>query len=215
MASASDPVPVATFPQEHLRRFLLAREAGDAEAMRRWWEMLVVDLFDRITAQVTYESIGHLDADEREDAVQLCLQSFSDKLITSFKGTSVGELVNAMKTLVKYRCIDVQRKETRHGGESLDAGWADDDPDRPGPDWERDEAWNRFDREQLGRDAQGFLDWMLPQLKGQQREVMELTLRGDTLEEICQQLSVSKPNAYQLRSRANKALVKLKEQYDA
>ena len=33
---------------EHLRRFLDARGRGDAAAMRRWWEELVIDLYDRV-----------------------------------------------------------------------------------------------------------------------------------------------------------------------
>ncbi len=42
MAARSDS-PVGRHDHEHLRRFLLARQAGDPVEMRRWWEELVID----------------------------------------------------------------------------------------------------------------------------------------------------------------------------
>ena len=43
---------------EHLRRFLDARARGDAAAMRRGWEELVIDLFDRVDGLCTRRTAG-------------------------------------------------------------------------------------------------------------------------------------------------------------
>lgn len=215
MASAPDPVPVAKHDDEHLRRFLLARRAGDTVEMRRWWGLLVEDFHERIRLRVAYESTGQLDRDEREDAVQLCLESFADGLFRTFDGTTMGELVNAMKRLVHFRCIDIQRKEARHSGASLDGGWDEEDSDRPTPDWEYDQAKRQFADAETGKDFMGFLAWALPQLPARPRRVAELMLASATTEEICAEFEVSVPNAHQLRSRASKELRQLKEQYDA
>ena len=51
---------------EHLRRFLDARARGDAAAMRRWWEELVIDLYDRVDGLVHAAHRGRLDAREHE-----------------------------------------------------------------------------------------------------------------------------------------------------
>ncbi len=215
MASAPDPLPVAKHDDEHLRRFLLARSAGDTVEMKHWWGLLVEDFYERIRLRVAYESNGHLDWHEREDAVQLCLESFSDGLFRTFDGTSMGELVNAMKKLVFFRCIDIQRKEARHSGASLDSGWDEADPDRPAPDWEYDQARRRFEDTEDGRDHIGFLAWALPQLRERPRRVAEMMLAFATTEEICTEFAVSVDNAHQLRTRASKDLRDLKEQYDA
>ena len=47
------------------------------------------------------------------------------------------------------------------------------------------------------------------------RHVLELTFRGDALDEIADELGITHENAYQRRSRGMKDLKKLKEQYDA
>ncbi len=52
VAARSDSPSVRRYDDEHLRRFLLAREAGDAAGMRRWWEELVIDFRDRMDGLV-------------------------------------------------------------------------------------------------------------------------------------------------------------------
>lgn len=203
---------------EHLRRFLDARARGDAAAMRRWWEEVVIDLYDRVDGLVVAAHRGRLDAREHEAAVALSLGRISERLIHSFSGTSMGELVNATATLARGICIDVQRasvRRHRHEGPSLDAGWDADAEDRPIPSWEGDEATRRFEAADRGTEARAFLDWALPQLQERRRAVVELTLHGAELPEIMRALGVSRDNAYQLRSRGLKDLKQLKERFDA
>ena len=202
---------------EHLRRFLAARRDGDAVEMRRCWEELVISIFDRMDGIVAVTHQGRLNDEEHELAVQLSLVRFSHRLIQTFAGTSMGELVNATKTLARGICIDVQRKAERDGrrSRSLDAGWDADADERPSTAWEADEALARFERDEQDADSQGFLDWALPQLRDARRQVVEQTFYGAQLPEICEELGLSRDNAYQLRSRGLKDLAKLKEQYES
>ena len=201
-----------------MRRFVAARAKGDAAAMRRWWEELVIDFADRMDNLVYLAHQGDLDHDEHELAVQMSLVRFSERLIGTFRGASMGELVNACKTLARGICIDVQRAAVRrraHEGRSLDHGWDADAEDRGAPRWEADEAAERYEREQRSAEVEDFLGWALPQLADDRRRVAELTFHGATVAEIMEELGITQANAYQLRSRGTKDLKQLKERYDA
>jgi hypothetical protein len=209
---------VGRHENEHLRRFLAARDRDDAVEMRRWWEELVIDFKDRMDGLVYLSHQGRLDDDEHELAVAMSMAKFSRNLIETFEGVSMGQLVNASKTLAWGICIDVQRSAVRqhqHESQSLDVGWNTDPKDGPAPAWEADEAWGRFDRAQRSAEVRDFLDWALPQILPERRRVLELSFQGAEIAEICAELEVTRDNAYQLRSRGFKDLKKLKEQYDA
>ena len=185
--------------------------------MRRWWEELVIDFRDRMDGLVVANHKGRLDAVEHEDAVQRAMTKFSVKLIDSFQGSSMGELVNATKTLCRFVCIDVvdDAKAYRERHYSLDDGWdggkAGDD--RPTPQWEADAAFEAFERGAAEADAEAFLVWALPQVRESYRGVLERTLAGVPLAEICTEFDLTPDNAYQRRSRGIKDLAKLYEQY--
>jgi hypothetical protein len=201
---------VGKHADEHLRRFLAARDRGDAAAMRKWWDELVVDFYDRIDGFVAAAHKGRLDDDEHELAVTMSMVRFSSRLIMTFAGISMGELVNATKTLARGICIDVQRqsiRDHRFEGPSLDVS--------EGPAWELDESARRYDDAESADDARDFVSWALPQIDVNRRRVLELTLYGAEIPEIMQELGITRENAYQRRSRGLKDLAKLKEQYDA
>jgi hypothetical protein len=209
---------VGRHADEHLRRFLAARTRGDAGEMRRWWNELVIDFFDRMDGFVYAAHKGRLDDDEHELAVAMSMARFSKNLIDSYDGISMGQLVNASKTLARGICIDVQRSAVRahrEEGPSLDAGWNADTEDAPAPTWEADEAVRRFERAERSAEVCDFLDWALPQVGDERRKVLELTFYGASLPEIVEELGISEANAYARRSRGMKDLKKLKEQYDA
>ena len=177
--------------------------------MREWWNKLVVDFYDRIDGFVAAAHKGRLDDDEHDTAVALAMTRFAHRLIWTFAGVSMGELVNATKTLARQICIDVQRKAVRDHrleGPSLD------EPERPA--WERDESERRYDDEQRAAEARDYIEWALPQIDENRRRVLELTLYGAEIPEITQELGITRENAYQRRSRGLKDLAKLKEQYD-
>ncbi len=205
------------YDDEHLRRFLAARARGDSREMRRWWNELVIDFFDRIDGLVGAAHRGRLDDDEHDEAVQLSMIKFSKNLIETFAGDSMGELVNATRTLARGICIDVQRKSIRVRdveSNSFDAGWDDDKEDAPSRSWETGEAWERAEREERRQDTIEFLNWALPQVAESRREVLKLTFEGAEVDEITGVLGLSRDNAYQLRSRGMSDLKKLKERYD-
>ena len=212
---ARDPTDVVTHDEEHLRRFLAARAAGDARAMRQWWDELVIDFHDRMDGLVALAHRGRLNAEEHELAVQLSLTRFSARLIHTFEGVSMGQLVNACKTLARGICMDVQRTSIRARGDvarSLDSGWDDDTSGRDA--WELEEADRRLTDEQLAADLREFFAWALPQVPENQRRVVELTQFGASLPEIAAELDISEENAYQRRSRGYAVLRRLKEQWD-
>jgi len=209
---------VGKHDDEHLRRFLRARAAGDAAAMRQWWEELVIDFFDRMDALVELAHRGRLDAGEHELAVHLAMVRFGTRLMGTFDGTSMGELVNACKTMARNICIDVQRSSiaARKGaGVSLDEGWDAGDADGPAPAGDAAEARRQYEADETSREIAGFLDWALPRLNDNRRPVVEMTINGASLPEICAELGIERDNAYQRRHRGLKDLSKLKEQYDA
>lgn len=187
--------------------------------MRRWWDELVVDFYDRMDGLVGAAHKGRLDDDEHDLAVQMAMTRFAMNLIDTYEGESIGQLVNACKTLARGICIDVQRLSISARGPgvvSLDEGWdADPEDDRPGPAWEAKEAHKRLDAEERGREASDFLDWALPQVTETRRRVLELTFQGATLDEIRAELGLEADAAYQRRSRGMQDLSRLKELYDA
>jgi DNA-directed RNA polymerase specialized sigma24 family protein len=209
---------VGRHAEEHLRRFVKARAAGDAAGMRRWWEELVIDINDRMDGLVAAAHKGRLDGAEHELAVQVAMIRFARNLVRTFEGSSMGQLINAAKTLAGYACMDVQREAiSQRGGTvaSLDEGWDAPAGDERGPPaWQHAAAARAFERDEAARDASSFLDWALPQLPEGRRQVLELTFDGWELAGICEQLQITEANAYQRRSRGMKDLTKLKERYD-
>jgi RNA polymerase sigma factor (sigma-70 family) len=216
VAPSSETRGVGRHADEHLRRFLAARDRGDADQMRHWWNELVVDFFDRMDNMVYAAHRGRLDDEEHELAVQLAMTRFGTRLTTTFVGHSIGELVNACATLARGICIDVQRTSMRqagHGDRSLDAG--DIEGAGPSPRWESDEALRRFEQDERATEAREFLAWALPQIKEERRRVLELTFHGAEVGEIASELDITPDNAYQRRSRGLKDLKKLKERFDS
>jgi len=209
---------VGRYDEEHLRRFLRARARNDMAEMRRWWEELVIDFFDRMDGFVAASHKGRLDPDEHELAVQRAMIRFSTNLMTTFEGVSMGELVNATKTLARGICMDVQSASIRarkHSGVSLDDAWHLDPEDTDGPPpWEAREAFRRMEAQERGREVVDFLGWALPQVGDKRRRVLEMTFQGAELGEICAELDIGHDNAYARRSRGMKDLSKLKEHYD-
>ncbi len=189
--------------EEHLRRFLAARAGGEAVEMRRWWEELVIDFYDRMDGFIYAAHKGRLDEQEHEQALELALIRFSTRLCETFAGTSMGELVNATRTLARGICMDVQRSAIRaRRAVALEDAYT------------LEESTRRYEVAAEAAEARDFVEWALPQLDEPRRRVLELTLHGAEIGEIMQELEITRDNAYQRRSRAIKDLAKLKELYD-
>ncbi len=224
VAAARDSSHVARHDEEKLRRFVAARRAGDAGGARRWWDELLSDNFDRVRAMVYLESRGRLSPDEREDALQRALVRLAVKMIDTFHGASMGEWVESTRTLVKFACIDTQRRAqtVSRRERALDRPGRGDDDAGGRRDAEVYKAIEdrRRTAESLERDAdvlgerQAFLDWAVPRLSAQRRAVVELDRAGLSVEEIQERLGVSRDVVYASRSRALRDLAKLRQEYE-
>ena len=194
---------MAKHAEEHLRRFVAARAGGDAAGMRRWWEELVIDFYDRMDGFLYAAHKGRLDEQEHEQALELALIRFATRLQETFAGTSMGELVNATRTLARGICMDVQRSSVRaRRAVALEEAYT------------LEESSRRYEVAAEAAEARDFVAWALPQIDEPRRRVLELTLHGAEIGEIMEELEITRDNAYQRRSRGIKDLAKLKELYD-
>ena len=134
-------------------------------------------------------------------------------MLTTFKGTTVGEWVNATRQCVAFACADVQRAAARR--RRLETPL---DGDAPGTA-ERRVAALALEEQQRSverAEARAFVVWALPRMRNErQRVVVERTLDGVPAEEIAGELGVGMDNLYQLRSRGLRDLATLKERYEA
>ena len=197
---------------EQLRRFLVARRAGDETAAQRWWEELLADNFDRVRSMVALESRGRLSHDEQDEAVGLALFKIAINMTHTFRGTTMGEWVLATRRLVTFACIDTQRRaavRTRH-----ERAIGDDDGEVFAAIEERRREQEALEAEADALDdGRAFLDWAVPQLSPARRTVIELDRQDVGVEEIQRRLEVSRDVVYASRSRALKDLVKLREHH--
>jgi hypothetical protein len=149
----------------------------------------------------------------------------ANNMIATFRGSSMGEWVESTRRLIKFACIDTQRRaavRSKHE-RSLDEAASEDDLDDRGR-WDAQvyEAieGRRREAEALEADAealaehQAFLDWAVPQLSPKRRAVVELDRDDVPVEEIQARLAVSRDVVYASRSRALKDLAKLRERYE-
>ena len=199
--------------EELLRRFVAARDDGDSDGARHWWGRLAEASFDRVRGMVDLRARRYgLSDDERQEAVQRSLVKLWQNMITSFEGATMGEFVNATRSLVEFACKDVQRGAAkRTSREAALSG----DPEKPHPDWRGDEiAQQRHRRAAEQADAAEFVAWALPRLTNERRRrVLELTLTNAPAEAIAAELDVTMDNLYALRSRGLKDLRKLRDDW--
>jgi RNA polymerase sigma factor (sigma-70 family) len=223
--AARDPDGVRDGDEHILRLFVAARRAGDGPTVKRLWAELVTMNYPRVEQLVYLESNGRLNAEEQQDAVQLAALRIAliPRRKRGFDGTSKGELINLFKQVVHGACIDTQRKEVRHSGrrDSLHTVGEDGEERLTRDAYEallRDEA-EREDAEGTHEELQAlsekFLAWALPQLNESQRTMIECDLQGLPIEEIMSRLGRKRDAVYKLRERAMKALMKLREEYEA
>jgi RNA polymerase sigma factor (sigma-70 family) len=222
--ASRDPTSVPRHDEHNLRRFLAARRAGDEAAARRWWEELVRDNFDRVRGMVILHSRGRLSAVEQDEALQRALIKLSNNMIHTFNGTSMGEWVNATKTLVFGACVDTQRREKAASSHRAPLEATDDAGEDTGQldrnvfkALEKHRLEQEADEQDAEDDdkARAFLDWAVPQLSPKRRAVIELDRQDVSCEDIQEQLGVSRDVVYASRSRALKDLAKLREEYGA
>lgn len=203
-----------------LRQFVSARARGDRTAARKAWDELLTRRFDTVVSFVRIESHGRLDPDEQRDATARALERIAVDLFNTFRGSSIGEYVNAVRRLVHFACVDTQRREHRHsrnrasithtgtdGNESLNPELAATIA-RDAQDADADADVREADG-LLYATGREFLESALPKLSDKRRAVIELDLQGVPTEEIEQRLGISRDAVYQNRKRGLDDLVRL------
>jgi DNA-directed RNA polymerase specialized sigma24 family protein len=211
---------VASHDEQLLRRFVACRDAGDGDGALRCWGELVERNFDRVRAMVDlWGRGGRLSQQEREEATQRALVKLWRRMVHTFEGATMGEWVNATKSLVDFACRDVQRAAAVRSRReaSLDKQRMGDEGDVTGA---YDSRLAELAHEQHRRagergEAADFIAWALPRIGDERRRlVLERTLDGVPAEEVAVELGVSMANLYQLRSRGLKDVARLWEEWD-
>ena len=225
MEAARDPRDVRDGDEHILRLLVAARKAGDGQAVDRLWaEMLTIN-FPRVEQLVYLESRHDLSPQEQEDALQLAALRIAmiPRRKRGFEGTSKGEWINLVKRIVRAACIDTQRKAARHSARTAPLYAAGDD----GSAQLTQDAFEALLREEEEREdeeqtreelkalSEKFLAWALPKLRESYRMMIECDLQGLQIEEIMDRLDRKRDAVYKLRERAMKALMKLREEYEA
>ncbi len=191
---------------EHLRRFLARRDAGDEAGARAAWEALLTAEWPRIKGFVAVQDVL-FTPEERDEALSIAARKLWKDMITTFRGRTKGEWVNASRQCVWFAARQVQRDAAKLRSREQ-VGLEDDET----LGWRHD----KFAREQEKAAATAFVAWAVPQIPDErQRHVVRRTLEGATTDEIMAELGVSRDNLYKLRQRGHEALAKLKEQWDA
>lgn len=225
MATARDPDDVRDGDELILRLFVAARKAGDRPAATRLWSELVTLNFPRVEQLVYLESSGRLSRVEQDEAVQLAAMRIAliPRRKRGFEGASKGELINLFKRIVHGACVDTQRKEARHSGNRSSLHMIGEEGDER---YTRD-AYEALLREQEEREddertheelqalSEKFLAWALPKLTESQRTMIECDLQGLPIDKIMRKLDRRRDAVYKLRERSMKALMKLREEYEA
>lgn len=212
------------FDEEHMRRFIAARAAGQEADAKHWWRQLLTANADRVRAFVVLESRGRLSADEQEEAVQRAMIRIDQKLRGTFKGSSVGEWVNAVRELVHYECMDTQRwyaTRSKHeiatdmrGGDEEDAGH-----------WDREQYEDYRARRAVADDleAEGeamangrvFLDWATERLSPKLRDFLAMEREGLSIEQMTERTGDNAAALYQRRKRLTLKLGELRKEWEA
>ena len=217
--------------EEDLLRLVVICRDGDHKSTKKAgkaWMTLVAHDIDRVrnivgafrhpenpAVRIAYDDI---DAVTQDAYIRML------KMLTGFRGSSIGEYRAAMRSCVRYACKDYCRdelaKDKRRAG-SLDEQIETDDGDAR-PRYEREIAT----RERMRIEEEEALAKEAERLGGQQREldnaiagiedepkrrVLEMTRAGKTTKQIAKALDTSEANVYQLRTRALKLIAEILE----
>lgn len=207
-----------------LRRYHVARNAGDPDAAREAWKQLTLNNFDRIkqivkTFRFSAGSRGLPDFEWGSAASEAYLRVIA--MGANFHEREIGQFRAALVTCVENTCRDYGRKEFRHDtrtqgsfdkkfepdGETgpFDAALAAYDAAR------RLETREAIESELSRQHDEQLVAWAIARVgNANYREVLELTyiakLQAD---DIAEQLSISMANLYQRRHRGISELEKI------
>ena len=182
--------------EELIRQAISARDAGDSESFRQ-----AIDEFTtRRMSLVEYWVSQKSDGDETEDILAEALLSIA-KGIRSFKGSSVGELVEWMRTITSRRIADHYRaREKQLRTTPLVDQPSEDDPGEVAGKPESTDASN----------LRMLIEDLLSELDPAHRKAVELRIAGYSSKETAEQCGarMTPANVDQIFSRFRKKLAK-------
>jgi len=205
---------------ELLRIVVITRDKRSQRTKaRKAWEMLIALDFDRVRGFVaSFRFPGQagvrVHPNDIDDAVQYAFERLV-KMLRTFKGTSQGQFRAAMRTCVRFACMDHCRAAMEQ--EKPIAGSLDEEA----KDSEGKSKGGRFDADLVRRELDRLADdesmeralaleerliQAIAELSEHKRIVIEMTLSGHKTEEIAARIGKSHDNVYKLRERALKAL---------
>ena len=217
MPGGADQGSVGLRDEQLLRKFVACRDAGDGDGALHWWGRLVEANLDRVRGMVDVRASRYgLSADEREEAVQRALVKLWHKMVATFRGTTMGEWVNATKQLVEFVCMDVQRRAAKQSARETSLDARGDDPDDDGADWLGDELALQWYARRGGARRRGCLrrlgaaaDRRRPPAPGARAHARRRHRRRTSPPSW----TVSMANLYAIRSRAVKDMRKLHDRW--
>lgn len=215
MDVGTDSHAVGTRDETDLRRFVRARDRGDDAAADEAFTRLLDQVYDIVRAAV--RAFGDLTPTQQADAEEEAVYRTWKRLRHTFRGSSMGEFVNATKQLTYFVCCDVHdhTKRERSRYRSIDAELT-----RYGDDGEVDTTAadgllsKESERREELRIAQAehvaFLAELLPRLTPESyKTAIELHLAGVPDEEIARQQGATVNTIQQHRSRGLRKLRKM------
>lgn len=209
--SSTAPASGSTHPDDTRARVLLgmlrdARSRGDGDAAAHAWRQIVLAEIERVrglVGQYRHEALpGDRIAGADTDAVVTDVFLRLHQRIDAFKGGSVGELRNFMRTATDFACRDYVRRmvtdERRQAG-SFDA-------DRDGPGAISAQVLDELAARAAGADeeageAQAMVHAALGQVDPDKRAVLVMDQAGYSVAEIQEQLGLTRDAVYQRRRR--------------
>ena len=202
---------------ELLRLVVITRDKRSQRTKaRKAWEMLIALDIDRVRGLVgSFRFPGQsvrVHPNDTDDAVQYAFERLV-KMLRTFKGTSEGEFRAAMRTCVRYACMDHCRaamKEEQPIAGSLDEKLTDSEGGSRGGRFDSDVASRSEERIREGESLEHALAKQervaaaIAKMDGDKRVVFEMTRDGHTTKEIAAALGTSHDNVYKLRERGMK-----------
>lgn len=137
-----DELRLADLSDEHLIQHLVrARDAGDHDQFKLSIDLLAWRRWDHVRGKVLAK-VNPVDADDvAMEAMTSAIGSYD------FRGTSMGEFVSGLNTIVRYRIADYHKKQEK-SGEVRSTGQGEDGdahgPEPAEPDLEIEETGTRL-----------------------------------------------------------------------
>lgn len=209
--------------EELMRRYVVARAAGDRGAMQDAWGGLLTMAWPRLQRLIAVHGTRLRSTTERENALSEAALRLTRRVVWTFQGTTTAAFGAMLATVAKRACqtevraaskrsrreraLDTNRRGEDEGADPIDVLSKRLDDDRVSEEDDREHE------AELYAAGAGFLDWAIPQLTPKPRQVLELLRDCSSREEVMRRLGMSREAVDQNYSRAMKRLNELKEQY--